>query len=108
MKIYVEDFPEYDGFPEKGRTRYHDSMVHDLDFEKDGTEYYVKAHVDIEYDRYYDPGDWEDPGEDSIDVINYDYEIIKAYKYVKNDEIELEGKELRKIKNYIIENLEIV
>lgn len=108
MTVYIQDFMNWDGYPPTGKTAYQDSTIHDFDFEKDGIEYFVKSYIEIEYDRYFERADWETPGNDEFYITDLNVEIIKGYKYVKGDEVELTDRELRKIKKYIIEKIEII
>lgn len=108
MTVYIHDFINWDEYPTEGKTTYQDSTVHDFDFQKDGVEYFVKAYINIEYDRYFYPGDWDSSTTDDFDVRKLEVEVLKAYKYNKGDEIELKEREIRKIKNYIIEKIGII
>lgn len=98
----------YERVPLKGSGKHTDSMVTELDFEKDGIEYQIKFHIEVDYSRFYQIGDWEQPGEDNVDILDFRIDIIKGWKYIKNDEIELSEKELGKIKEYMNQNLEIL
>ena len=107
LKIYISEFPEYDEFPSKGLHSYDDSRVFELEFDLNSIEYSVKFHISMKYKRWFYPETREEPKEDDFEVIESDIEIFKMYKYINGDEIELKGKELKKIEKYILENLEI-
>ncbi len=107
LRIYISEFPEYDVFPLKGSHSYTDSKVFELEFNIDSIEYFVKCHISIKYNRWFYPETREEPVEDDFEITESDIEIVKIYKYMHGDEIELKDKEFRKMKKYIIENLEI-
>lgn len=108
MIIDISNFPEFDDLPDKGITNHSDSMVNEIEFEKDSIIYFAKVYTEVKYNRYYEPGDWESPGEDTIDITYLSLDPFKIYKYIDGDEIELKDKEFKRIKKYIIENTEVL
>ena len=62
MKIEIKDFLEYDPHPPKGKTLYSDSGVFEIEFE----DYWVKAYISVEYDRWYWPQTFDSPEEDDF------------------------------------------
>ena len=107
LKIKISEFPDYEKFPSKGVSYYTDSKVFELEFETDSIEYLAKFHLSINYNRWYSPQTQDSPEEDDSDLMAFEVEVFKIYKYVDGDEIELKDKEFRKIENFIIENLEL-
>lgn len=108
INIQIEDFPEYSIYPERGKFVHSDSSVFDLEFTNDSIDHRVKLLLNIEYERYYEPSDGSLPDEDSTEILSTDYVLIRAWKYLHDDEIEIvDPKEFRRIDRYITENLNI-
>ena len=104
IQIEVQSFIGHSDELKNGSNRVLDSKVIDLNFIKDDQEYEVKARIEIEYDRWIYPETRETPREDEVDVKFFDLELIKGH----NDHKELSDKDLRRLREYIINNIEFI
>lgn len=104
ITVNIKDFLLWGENPEKGQSRVIDSKIMDLYFEKDNQEYDVKTRFEVEYTRYYYPATQESPREDYYEIHFYDIDLIKG----NNDKKELSEKDMRRLREYIIENIEFV
>ena len=105
ITITYQEFPDYDKYPKRGLMTYVDSRVFDLEFEKDSKFYTAKSLIEIIYERFYSPSNQFSPEEDDIELISSEIHLISAYK---NENEKIEGKELKRLQNFIKENLEII
>jgi len=106
--LYLNEFPFYEKNPREGITLESDSKVFDLEFQKDGHDYEVRALISIVYNRYFSDGDSRHPGEDYAETLEIELDIFKGIMYKGDDEHILGDKELRKIKKYLTENIELI
>ena len=108
INIQIEDFPEYSTDPQRGKFVHTDSSVFDIEFKNDSIDYRIKLLLNITYERYYEPSDGSSPDEDSTEILSTDHILIRAWKYLNDDEIEIvDPKEFRRIDRYVTENLNI-
>jgi hypothetical protein len=103
IQIDIKDFIGYSYQPLKGNSKIVDSSVCNLSFIKDEQEYDVKALISVEYNRWYSPETPDLPKEDEYDVKFFDIELIKG-----TGEKDLSEKDLRRLREFIIENIEFI
>lgn len=109
MEIFISDFPEYESRPSWiGKSVHEDSKVFDLEFEKDGVEYDVRALISITYERIYELNTHDYQGENYSDLTSSEINVIKGVKYIEDEQKTLGDKELRRIETFIKENLNIL
>lgn len=106
--INISDFPEYDEHPSNGSTPYSDSHEFELEFEKDGIQYYVTTDVRIKGTRYHSPQTQEQPEENGFSLERFGINIISGEKYTEETETELSDEEKMELTSYLGEYLEIV
>lgn len=104
IQIEVRSFIGHSYELKVGSNKMLDSKVIDLSFIKDDQQYDVKARLEIEYNRWIYPETRETPMEDEVDVKFFDIELIKGH----NDHKELSEKDLRRLRQYIIDNIEFI
>lgn len=104
IQLNIKDFLLWGQNPNKGETKVLDSKVVDLVFEKDDQEYDIKARIEVEYTRWFLPETYKHPKEDEYTIKFFDVDLIKG----NNNDKELSEKELRRLREYIINNIEFV
>jgi hypothetical protein len=97
ITIKFNELLDFDQSPKRGRHDYYDSKVVEMEFEVDGIQHFIKAHIDIHYSRWIHPETSWCPKEDECDLVQYKAEAIKGSKIVKGDVVLLSDKELRKL-----------
>lgn len=109
LKLEIRDFPLFEiARYIRGYSYHTDSKVYDFEFEKDGHDYDVKAHVSIDYMWYYRPSTFDEPAETEFEVTDVVVETIKGVMYKGDDEHILGDKELRRIEKYLTENIQFI
>lgn len=108
IKISIKEFPEYERYPNQGITRYSDSKVFDVEFEKDDVYYDLKLYIEIEYTRFYGKMTFESPEEDDSSVTKWSIEVISGTETYKEKTHNLVDRELRKIERWIDNYIEFV
>ena len=101
MKIRFNELLYYEKHPPTGKSIFNDSTVLDLELVKEEITYHVKCHIILEYTRWFYPETFWGPKEDECEIKHFIIETIKGHKYVKEQEIKLTEKELRKLQSQI-------
>lgn len=104
IQLDIKDFLLWGQNPDKGETKVLDSKVVDLNFEKDDQEYDIKARIEVEYTRWFQPETHESPREDQYTIKFFDVDLLKG----NNNDKELSEKDLRRLRQYITDNIEFV
>jgi hypothetical protein len=101
MKIKFNELLDFEKHPSQGMSYYNSSKVIDLEFVKDEITYIIKCHLILEYSRWFFAETCWCPKEDDCEIKHFIAEPIKGFKYIKEEEVVLTDKDLRRLLPYI-------
>ena len=99
--IKFNELFDYDESPQRGKHNYYDSKVVELEFDVEEIKHHIECHVDVHYSRWIYPETSWCPKEDESNLISFKIETIKGTKIVKETEVGLTERDLRKLEERI-------
>lgn len=107
--LSITSFPEFEDYPDRGKTNYRDSVVKEFELSDGVFSYVVKALVEIWYERWYKEDSMTGPEEDEILDHQIAVETISGKRIHITSELEMKLAEieLAQLEIYLQNNVTI-